>query len=164
MNTLDKDRIEFLIDTLIQAKNLGFSSLSSPMELLFEAAVDLCLLLSTHLKEGKKAIYTLPEISFSRDKVDALGNPLQISVSTLKPEWRDQEASEYIKKLASLFVLLKRRHSLPDSLKESGLADVRPTQQEKPVMVLNTERAQQKKKKMAERRRSSYHRRQRNKK
>jgi hypothetical protein len=157
MNTLERDRLDGLIETLQLAKKFGFSSLSSPIEPLFEAAIDMFILLSTLLKEGSPSLQRNPEIKFL-DVPDALGNPKSVKIHKVLPDFQDQEASEYLMKLASLMVALKRRLSLPKALKASGLAVDRPTQTQN-----NSEKAIQNKSGVpnSKRKNSAYYRRQR---
>lgn len=121
MNTLDKDRLDFLIRSLTEAKKYGFSSLSSPMEILFESGTDLLLVLAQNLEQGKQALPLNPELKFSEFQQDSLGNPKQIKIQKLNPIYFDPEAAKYLRQIASLLVALKNRQSLPNALKASGL-------------------------------------------
>jgi hypothetical protein len=119
--TLDLDKLQGLIETLQLAKKLGFSSMSSPIEYLLEAAIDISLLLSSCMREGKMPLQDNPSLKFSERFQDELGNPKQIRFQKRKPIWWDLEAAEFLRNLASFFVVLKRRRSVPEALKSSGL-------------------------------------------
>lgn len=119
---LDADKLRGLISTLQLAQKLGYSSTSSPVEYLFDASIDILILLSMELKEGKMPIRKTPELKFSERYQDVLGNPKQIRIERKDPLWFDPEVAKYLRKLASLMVVLKRRQSLPTALKSAGLA------------------------------------------
>ena len=122
MDTLDKDRLDFLIRSLTQAKKFGFSSLSSPVEILLEAGTDLLLVLSNNFERGRKSLPLNAEIGFSQDFQDALGNPKQFRIQRKNPVWLDPQIAQYLRKMASFLVAVKNRQSLPKALKASGLA------------------------------------------
>lgn len=156
MNTLDKDRLQDLIEYLQLASKTGFSSLSSPIEFLLETATDLCLIISSQLKEGMMTRQNNPEIKFSEFQSDDLGNPKQISIrKTSKFIW-DPETASFVKKLASFFVLIKKGKILHDSLIESGVSSSLSLRKEQ-------EQKEKKHKKSSSQKNSAYYRRQRNK-
>jgi hypothetical protein len=119
--SLDLDKLGELISILQKAKYYGYSSKSSPVEYLLEAAIDISLLLANSFAEGRESIRVNPEIRFSEKHSDALGNPKQISFAKKKPIWIDPEAAKFLRKLASFFVVLKRRRSLSEALTSSEL-------------------------------------------
>ena len=127
MNTLDKDRLDFLIRSLTQARKYGFSSLSSPVEILLEAGTDLMLILSDKFDKGAKSLPLNKEIGFSQFSQDALGNPKQFVIQKKNPMFQDQEASKYLKKLASFLVALKNRQSFSKALRLAELTVERPS-------------------------------------
>ena len=121
MNTLDKERLDQLIEFLQHASAAGFSSISSPLEILLESGTDICLVLSKILKEGRKSIYLNPKVIFPQGRIDSLGNPLSVKVSEIRPAWKDLEASEFLKKLALYMVGLKNRRSHAGALTAAAL-------------------------------------------
>lgn len=131
MDPLDRNSLESLIEALSKAKKYGFESLSSPVEVLLEAEIDLLLLLSKFLKEGKESLHENPELRFSRDFVDSLGNPKQIRIHNVKPIWFDPETADFLKQLASFFVAIKSRLSFGEAVTASALKVVRPISAQK---------------------------------
>ena len=107
MNTLDKDRLSSLIKTLELAKKIGFSSLSSPIEMLLEIQVDLALLLSGLYKAGTQGRLDNKSIRFSEFERDELGNPLQISFRNPRKVYWDPDLADYYRKLARFVVETK---------------------------------------------------------
>ena len=112
MNTLDKDRLKDLIKFLQLADKVGFSSLSSPTELLLEIQIDLALLLDNLLREGQQSQRTNKSVRFSEIDRDALGNPKQISFFEKKRYliW-SPEAADFYKSVALFSATLKRENS-----------------------------------------------------
>jgi len=114
LTTLDKDRLDELIKALQSAQQMGFSSLSSPVDALLETGIDLFLILSSLFTEGAQERIKNPEIKFSRTQVDSLNNPKQIRLRKTQKEFWDPQLSKMFRKLASFLVLVKNRK--PDAL------------------------------------------------
>lgn len=106
MSTLDEDSLKSLIEALKIARLHGFSSISSPIESLLEAATDICLLLRSSFLEGQRAIKTNPRLK-ELDVSDALGNPKMVKIFKRRSTWWSPELSEIFKKLATFFVMVK---------------------------------------------------------
>lgn len=109
MTTLDRDKLKVLIEVLQLAKKFGFESLSSPIDLLLEAGIDLCLLLSKTFYEGGLERASNPSLIFDEGHVDALNNPRQIRLSKKRKVFWDPELSEIFKQFASFLVRVKHQ-------------------------------------------------------
>lgn len=162
LNTLDKDRLKELISTLQLASKAGFSSLSSPIEVLLEVAIDLSLLLSNQYSVGKKERISNKEIRFLDDKSDALGNPLQISFRKKRREYWDPQTAKFLKQLASFFVQLKVFSNFREAYMASGIGrnfsnktPINPSEQNK--------KARKRASKIRQNKNRAFYRRQRNK-
>jgi hypothetical protein len=103
----DFEQLKELIEVLKMAQKYGFSSKSSPIDLLLEAFIDLSLMLGKLFKEGAKARRNNPGLKFL-DMSDELGNPKQLKVFTPSKLYWDPWTSEIFKSLASFGVLVKR--------------------------------------------------------
>lgn len=118
MSTLDKESLDTLIGVLTSARNLGFDSLSSPVEFLLEAAVDVCLLLEKAFKEGRLSRQTNPAIK-ELDISDDLGNPKMIKLNKKRKIFFDPRVADIIKQFTAFFVLLKKSSDEALSFMES---------------------------------------------
>jgi hypothetical protein len=119
-----EDRMKDLLQVLEIANKMGYSSTSSPMEYLLEAGIDICLLIANEFEIGKMPLRKTPELIFSQKSLDPLGNPKQIRIHKKDPVWLDPEVANFFRTLASFFVEIKNRRSLPTALKSAGLAVV----------------------------------------
>jgi hypothetical protein len=117
--TLDRDRLTFIISLLEKAKRFGFSSRSSPIDILLETFVDLCLLLRDSFKEGAPERAKNVGLKFLETQQDVLGNPKQIKVFTPSKWYWSPEASKIFESLASFGVLVKKQKPIKDSFMES---------------------------------------------
>jgi hypothetical protein len=107
MNTLDREKLDSLLESVTLAKKLGFESLSSPVEPLLEAAIDVCLLLEKSFKEGKLSQKTNPSIK-ELDESDDLGNAKMIKLFKKRKIFFDPRVADIIKQFTAFFVLLKK--------------------------------------------------------
>jgi hypothetical protein len=107
-STLDKDRLDDLIKVLSSAKTLGFESLSSPVDVLLEAGIDVMLLLKNSFKEGSRGRQNNPSLKFSEKEQDALGNPKQIRIKKPPNVFWSPQLAEIFDKLATFLALIKR--------------------------------------------------------
>jgi hypothetical protein len=120
MDTLDKNRLDSLVEAFSSAKKLGFESLSSPVEILLEAAIDLGLLLEKAFKEGRLGQKANPSIKFL-DVSDDLGNPKQITLHKKRRIWFEPRIAEFFKQFAAFCVLVKKSSEEALSFMESML-------------------------------------------
>jgi len=122
MDVLDKDQLDRWIQVLTEAKQVGFSSLSSPVEPLLEVMIDLCLQLKQLLQEGTVAWETRSNksLKFSEFQVDALSNPKVIRSEKQRHVAWDPSISFFFKELAETLVRLKASHKLPKDLYSNG--------------------------------------------
>jgi hypothetical protein len=113
IDTLDWEALKSLIESLQMAQKMGFSSQSSPIDVLLEAAIDLTLLLGSALQDADHAFGRSrnPDIKFlDLAKPDALGNSKSIKIPFGKFDYWDPELGVFVKtQLASFFVLLRNR-------------------------------------------------------
>lgn len=105
---LNEDALDSLIETLKLAKQVGYTSSSSPIGFLLEAGTDICLQLSSLFKEGTKEAKKNPEVKFNYEVSDSLGNPKSFKVQEDPKTYWDPQLSEKFKQLASFFVLVKK--------------------------------------------------------
>lgn len=133
MNTLDKDKLDSLVESVTLARKLGFESLSSPVEPLLEAAIDVCLLLEKSFNEGRLSQKKNPSIK-ELDVSDELGNPKMLKVFKKQSIFFDPRVAEIIKHFTAFFVLLKRSSDEALSFMESILR-TRHLPQVKPVRL-----------------------------
>jgi hypothetical protein len=133
MNTLEEDRLKDLIQTLQLAQQVGFSSSSSPIGWLLEAGTDICLQISTLLKEGTKEKKNNPEVKFNYRVSDPLGNPKSFKVYTAPKVFWNPQLSEYFKKLASFFVKVKNG--------DNDALDFMSKEAKKPVLITSDEQS-----------------------
>jgi len=122
MDVLDKDQLERWIQVLTEAKEIGFSSLSSPIEPLLEVMIDLCLQLKQLLQEGRTTWETRSNktLKFSKFQVDSLSNPKVITSEKQRHVAWDPSISFFFKELAETLVRLKASHKLPKDLYSNG--------------------------------------------
>jgi hypothetical protein len=115
LNILDQAQLEELIAILIEAKNIGFSARSSPIEPLLELMIDLSLKLKNLFEFGetKWTGKKNPVIKFSEKFVDSLGNPKQITLWFAKERAQSPQLAQYFGKLAEEILLIKQRHEIP---------------------------------------------------
>jgi hypothetical protein len=156
MNTLDKDRLKGLIQTLQFASKTGFSSLSSPIEFLLEAAIDLSLLLSSQFQEGKLDRISNKEVRFLDNQQDSLGNPKQISFRKKRKMYWDPEASKFLRKLSLFFVHLKNHNPFSRAYMALEEEKILP-----PTRRSSEQKTQKKKKQQTLKKNAAYYRRQR---
>jgi hypothetical protein len=107
--------------------------LSSPVEYLLEAAIDVSLLLEKAFREGKLARSTNPAIK-ELDISDELGNPKMIKISKKRKIFFDPRVADIIKQFTAFFVLLKKSSDEALSFMESILR-TRHLPQVKPVRL-----------------------------
>lgn len=106
--TLEEDKLSQLIETLKLARQVGYSSSSSPIGFLLEAGTDICLQISSLLKEGTEEKKKNPEVKFNYRVSDSLGNPKSFKVyKDPKTFWNPQLAQTFMD-LASFFVKVKK--------------------------------------------------------
>lgn len=118
MDTLDRDRVRALAEAFALAEKSGFGSLSSPIDILLEAAVDLCLLLKNAFNEGGRKRKTNPSIK-ELDVSDSLGNPKMIKIFKENIIIRDPRISSIMEQFAAFFVNLKKSPDTALSFYES---------------------------------------------
>lgn len=111
---LDSSNLRELIRILQIADKHGFglSQLSSPIDILLNAIIDMILLLKTQLSVGSKFRKNNPGMIFSDKISDALGNPKQILFRKKERLLWDPQASDILLSLASALVLVKNGKSL----------------------------------------------------
>jgi hypothetical protein len=112
MYSLDEDRLRSLISTLQASLEAGFASSSSPVDALFEVAVDVLLRLKTEMSEGALGSQANPEVIFQDwSKPDPLGNSRSIKIFESRKFYWDPNAAEEIQQMALRLVALKKRLS-----------------------------------------------------
>lgn len=162
MNTLDRNKMKILIESLQLADKVGFESLSSPVVPLLEAGTDVCLLLASAYDAGAKLQHrTNPEIRFL-DSSDSLGNPKQITLWKKDQFVWAPQLSSFFRKLASLFVWIKANSpkiiDIISKIKEIIGLEEPPVKFPVPIKKIKAEESPRKK-----RNRDFYYRRQRKK-
>lgn len=134
MDYLDETQIDSLIEVLLQAKTIGFSISSSPIEPLLEVMVDLSLKLQEAFQEGRAwEARTNKLLKFSTTDVDSLGNPKVITSEKPRTIAWDPSSSLFFKELAQTLVRLKTTKRLPKDLYSNGKPASGSSQQEQPV-------------------------------
>jgi hypothetical protein len=147
---LDVNQLDEWIQTLTEAKRVGFSLTSSPAELYLELMIDLCTKLSLQFREGS-GIWK-PEgnvaLQFSEKAIDSLGNPKVIRIRTPKEFVQtNPRNSLFFKELAQLLVRFKRGHQqLPQNLYSCETAKDRNQKVQEPVYHYHRRRSFHKKK------------------
>jgi hypothetical protein len=104
----EESSIDSLIETLKLAKQVGFSSSSSPIGFLLEAGTDVCLQISSLLEKGTRARRNNPEVKFNYKVSDPLGNPKSFKIYQDPKTFWDPALAKVFRELASFFVLVKR--------------------------------------------------------
>lgn len=104
---LEEDRLNSLLEAVKLAKEMGYSSSSSPIGYLLEAGTDLCLKISSLLKEGTKAKRNNPEVRFNYRVSDPLGNPKSFKVIEPSKVFWSPQIAEIFRDLASFFIKVK---------------------------------------------------------
>ncbi len=134
MDTLDENLLDQWIQILTEAKQVGFSSSSSPVEPLLEVMIDLCLQLKQLLQEGSRTweARSNKSLKFSTSQVDALSNPKVIRSEKQRHTAWDPSISLFFKELAESLVRLKSEHQLPKDLYSKGRGAQDPQQIKKP--------------------------------
>jgi len=173
MSTLDKDRLQQLIEQLQLAQRMGFSSSSSPTRVLLEIAIDALLQLSEAFQRPELAGERLnQDLKFlDLDKPNALGNSKSVTVGPKNANSYYSELASRVLKLDLIpfLILLKRqkyveaflglRHAL--SILENSDEIPEESQKRKQHPKSSTDKAISRKKRQADRAQSYYRRRQR---
>lgn len=123
MDLLDENQIDSWIQLLTEAKTIGFSFSSSPVEPLLELMVDLAVKLKNEFLEDLGTFWdeeTNPSLKFSKTQVDSLSNPKVIYIRDRKqPAW-DPRLSSFFGELAANLIRIKRLRKLPTDLYSEG--------------------------------------------
>lgn len=107
---LDESRLDQMIEALKLAKFAGFRSSSSPVNVLLNAAIDICIRISNSYKDGvPKFERTNPTIKIDRVKLDPLGNPLSVNINRYREEAWSPEIALFTKQLAVFFSRMCRK-------------------------------------------------------
>jgi hypothetical protein len=112
MSSLDENRLKTLIENLQLAQKMGFSSSSSPIEYLLEAAIDLNLQIGSLLSEGTAGQILNQDLKFlDLEKPDALGNSKSIKIGPKKSlGYFAPQIGKFLSKYqTSFFVLIKQK-------------------------------------------------------
>jgi hypothetical protein len=161
MSSLEEDRLKELIVSLQLAHKMGFSSSSSAIVPLLEAAIDCSLLISSLLKEGSTGPNLNPEVKFLyNEKPDALGNTRSIKIFPEKKFYWNPRAEKILTQFTSFLILVKNQAPIPDRFMRL-VDDVFP---DKPTKVGSKIKNTKKKQKSLKHKNSAYYRRQRQKK
>lgn len=123
-----ESRLDSLILALEKAKRIGFESTpgSSPIIVLLDAAVDLCILLANEYgfeeHQNSRQVFVNPSVEFDYSRSDQLGNPVSFkrfirNKRFEKPPW-DPKAKEFFQSLAELLILIRSGKDLPFSFME----------------------------------------------
>lgn len=115
---LDEHRLGILIETLVRAKEIGFSCSSSPVLPLLEVMIDLALKLKEQLQQGSTfwSERFNPGLKFLETHQDALGNPKSIKLEFRRFVACDPQLANYFSQLAQDLIQVKRLQRLPEHL------------------------------------------------
>lgn len=94
---------------------LGTSIDFSPIDIVLECAIDICLLLRQMFEEGAKAAANNAGLGFSQIYSDPLGNPKQFKISFPSNYYWDPNAKIYFYGLAQALISIKDQKSVKDS-------------------------------------------------
>lgn len=121
MDYLDESQLDFWIEVLSEAKRIGYSLSSSPVELLLETMVDFALKLSNVFEQGSGTWSGRKNaaLKFSEKAVDSLGNPKVLKIREQEVSTLNPQLSFYFRELAKQLVEVKRRKELPENLYSS---------------------------------------------
>jgi hypothetical protein len=119
MSLTDFEQMKELLNILQKAVQYGFSTKSSPIDILLEALTDLSLILKRLFFEGSKGQRKNLGLKFSSRYSDELGNPKQFKVFSPSKLYWDPWTSKFFKSLASFSVLVKQGKNGKDSFMES---------------------------------------------
>lgn len=110
MDTLDRESLKNVILILQEAEKYGFSSISSPIEVLLETLVDLLLGLASNLEAGQLERKTNKFLKFDDFSQNELGNPRQIRWNKTRVWLEDPVFAETLREIASLLISWQSNH------------------------------------------------------
>lgn len=105
-DTLEQDKIQGIREALRFAEQLGFSSNSSPVDILLQALIDLSLLLAKSFKDLDKIKRQrlTPSLEWDYDRSDSLGNPVSYKKKILPKPIGDPLSESFFIGLAAFGV------------------------------------------------------------
>jgi hypothetical protein len=114
MNTLDRESIRQMIETLQSLESAGFSSQSSPISILLEALIDLSLQVGIAIHESRPGRRLNQGLLFDdKGPADELGNSRQVRIGNkTEPVLWDPQGKKFFHALAAFFVDLKKTQNI----------------------------------------------------